>query len=188
MAKILAFAGSARTNSLNKKLLNVAVDCARSLGAEVEVVDFKDLVIPLYDGDLEEESGLPENVRIFKKKLQDADGMLIATPEYNGFITPLLKNVLDWASRKETDDEPPLSAYKGKAAALLAATPGPMSGVRSLPFARLLLSNLGCIVLPRQFGLGTAMKAFDEEGRLVDAKHQAAVEGVVKPLVEFLDR
>src|SRR5436189_4076042 len=122
--KIVAFAGSLRSGSFNKKLIAIAVDAARQAGAEVTLVDLRDLALPLFDQDIEDASGLPEGARRFKALLRESDGFLIAAPEYNSSITGALKNAIDWASRGETDDEPPLVAFRGKAAALMAASPG----------------------------------------------------------------
>jgi NAD(P)H-dependent FMN reductase len=98
-AKILAFAGSARQDSFNKKLVKIAVEGAKAAGAEVTYLDFRDLPLPLYDEDLEEAEGLPENVLKLKDLMKAHQGFLIACPEYNSSITPLLKNAIDWASR-----------------------------------------------------------------------------------------
>ena len=97
--KILAFAGSAKKASLNKKLLAVAVAGARAAGAEVTVVDLADYPMPIMDEDLEAAEGAPEKATAFKALMIEADGFLISCPEYNSSITPLLKNVIDWASR-----------------------------------------------------------------------------------------
>src|SRR5438105_5025737 len=121
--KIVAFAGSLRTGSFNKKLLAIAADAARAAGAEVTVVDLRELALPVFDQDLEDASGLPDGARKFKALLRASDGFLIASPEYNSSVTAALKNAIDWASRAETDDEPPLAAFRGKAAALFAASP-----------------------------------------------------------------
>src|SRR5215217_6330220 len=119
--KIAAFAGSLRAGSLNKKLLAIAADAARAAGAEVTVVDLRELALPLFDQDIEDASGLPEGAKRFKAILRGSDGFLIASPEYNSSVTGALKNAIDWASREETDDEPALVAFRGKTAALIAA-------------------------------------------------------------------
>src|SRR6186713_3493129 len=122
--KIVAFAGSLRTGSYNKKLLAIAVDAARAAGAEVTVVDLRELALPVFDQDIEDSTGLPEGAKKLKTLMRESDGFLIASPEYNSSVTAALKNAIDWASRSETDDEPSLVAYRGKTAALMAAAPG----------------------------------------------------------------
>ncbi len=186
--KIVAFAGSTRAASLNKKLLRVAADAAQAAGAEVTVVDLRDLALPLYDGDLEETSGLPEGARRFKTLLRESDGFLIASPEYNSSITGVLKNAIDWASRAESDDEPPLAAFRGKAASLMSASPGALGGLRGLVHLRSILGNIGVIVLPDQVAVSAAHEAFDDAGKLKDAQRRAQIEKLARTLADFLVR
>src|SRR5689334_2337245 len=103
--KILAFAGSTRSGSFNKKLVNVAAEAARAAGATVTVIDLRDLALPLFDQDLEDAKGLPEGAKRFKTLLREHDGMLISSPEYNSSVTGVLKNAIDWASRAKSKDE-----------------------------------------------------------------------------------
>ena len=182
--KIVAFAGSLRTASFNKKLLAIAADAARTAGAEVTVVDLRELALPLFDQDLEDASGLPEGAKKFKSLLRACDGFLIASPEYNSSITAALKNAIDWASRAETDDEPPLAAYKGKVAALMATSPGALGGLRGLVTLRSILGNIGVLVLPDQVAIPTAHEAFDEAGKLKDERKAKQVAALAKGLIE----
>jgi chromate reductase len=186
--KIVAFAGSLRAASFNKKLLAIGVEAARADGAEVTVVDLRELALPLFDGDIEDATGLPEGAKRFKALLRASDGMLIASPEYNSSITGALKNAIDWASRTETDDEPALVAFRGKAAALLAASPGALGGLRGLVTVRSILSNIGVHVLPDQVCIPVAYEAFDEAGKLKDEKRAKQVARLVKGLVDFAAR
>jgi NAD(P)H-dependent FMN reductase len=184
--KIVAFAGSTRSGSFNKKLAAIAADAARAAGAEVTVVDLRDLALPLFDQDLESASGLPEGAKKFKALLRESDGFLIASPEYNSSITAVLKNAIDWASRVESDDEPPLAAFRGKAAALFAASPGALGGLRGLVTLRSILGNIGVIVLPDQVAIPAAHEAFDDAGKLKDERKVKQVAALVKGLVEML--
>lgn len=184
--KILVFAGSTRTDSCNKKLAKVAAEAAKAAGAEVTFVDLRDYPMPLYDGDLEEASGLPESAKKLKALFVQSDGFIIASPEYNSSITGVLKNTLDWVSRTETDDEPDLVAYRGKAAALLSASPGGLGGLRGLVHVRAILGNIGVIVLPDQVAVSKAYDAFDEQGQLKEARTAKQVTGVAQALVAFL--
>lgn len=186
--RILAFAGGTRSGSLNKKLLNVAVDAARDAGAEVTVVDLRDLALPLYDGDSEDANGLPEGAKRFKTLLRESDGLLIASPEYNSSITGVLKNAIDWASRAESDDEPPLVAFRGKAASIMSASPGGLGGLRGLVHLRAILGNIGVIVLPDQVAVSAAHEAFDDAGRLKDEHRRKQIENLARTLAEFLVR
>src|SRR5215510_12287566 len=111
MPRILAFAGSLRRDSFNKKLVPIAARGAREAGAEVTLIDLKDFPLPLFDQDLEAERGMPKLKQLFI----DHDGLLIAAPEYNSSITPVLKNAIDWVSRP-APGEPSLVAFRGKVA------------------------------------------------------------------------
>lgn len=174
--KILAFAGSTRMGSWNKKLVRVAAQGAEAAGVQVTFVDLRDYPMPLYDGDLEEKEGLPQNARRFKALLKVHQGLLIASPEYNSSMSGVLKNAIDWASRAETDDEPSLIAFRGKVAALMAASPGKLGGLRGLAPLRSLLGNIGVIVLPDQVAVPQVEQAFDETGNLKDERQRKSVE------------
>lgn len=183
--KILAFAGSLRTGSFNKKLLAVVGEAAHAAGAEVTAVDLRDLALPIFDQDIEEAHGFPEGAKKFKALLRTSDGILIASAEYNSSITAALKNAIDWASRSETDDEPPLVAFRGKAAALCAASPGALGGLRGLVTLRSILGNIGVLVLPDQVVISSAHEAFDEAGRLKDERKAKQVASLGEALVNF---
>lgn len=172
---ILAFAGSARKESYNKRLVKIAAAGARAAGADVREIDLRDFPLPLFDEDLEKESGTPENATKLKKFFLEADGLLLACPEYNSSITPLLKNTIDWMSRP-VPGEAPLAAFTGKCATLMAASPGGLGGLRGLVTVRSILGNIGVTVLPDQLAISKAFEAFNENGSLKDAKQQAAVE------------
>jgi len=175
MPKILSFAGSSRRDSFNKKLSKIAAAGARKSGALVTEIDLVDYPMPIFNQDLEQEEGMPENARKFKKLLIDHDAFIIASPEYNSAYSPLLKNAIDWASRAESDDEPPLLAYQGKMATILAASPGALGGLRGLVVLRMLLGNIGVIVLPEQQTISQAFNAFNADGSLVDERKQNLV-------------
>ncbi|MCH8543109.1 MAG: NAD(P)H-dependent oxidoreductase [Alcanivorax sp.] len=165
--RILAFAGSARSASLNKQLASVAADRARRQGAAVTLIDLRDYPAPLYDGDLEEADGIPPAIRALKKLFAEHQGLIIASPEYNGFITPLLKNTLDWISRPDGNASG-LALFDGKLAVIMAASPGAFGGMRSLLLTRQLLANLGVTVLPNQVSVPRAGQAFTDDGQLAD--------------------
>ena len=175
--RILAFAGSARRESLNKKLLAVGVQEARAAGGDVTLVDLNDLPFPLYHGDLEDEQGLPENVKKMVEMIGRHEALLVSSPEYNSLITPLLKNTIDWCSRAEKNP------FDGKVAAVISASPGGYGGVRSAQVARQLLLKLGCLVIPAEFSLAKAHEAFDEKGLLKNPRAQESVRKVAVELV-----
>jgi NAD(P)H-dependent FMN reductase len=175
--KILAFAGSTRTESLNKKLLKVAIRGAEAAGAQVTYLDLRDLALPLYDGDLEAAEGLPPGGRKFKDLLFAHDGLMISSPEYNSSISAVLKNAIDWASRP-VPGEAPLQGFKGKVAVLMSASPGVSGGLRGLVTVRSILGNIGVIVLPEQVAVSKANEAFNPDGTLKDAKQQASIDNL----------
>lgn len=183
MTEILAFSGSSRKESFNQKLVSIAAKGAELAGAKVNLITLADFPMPLFNQDLEAEEGMPESAQRFKKLLTQADGFLIASPEYNSAFTPLLKNAIDWASRP-IEGEAPMETYKNKVAAIMAASPGGLGGMRGLVFLRMLLNNLGVMVIPDQQTLPKAFAAFADDGNLADAEKQAAVEGLGKRLVE----
>ena len=94
--KILGLSGSLREGSFNKRLLALALSSAERHGAEVSEIDLSKTPLPFYDADLEARDGLPSTVQALKQQFMDADGLMIATPEYNGFFPGVLKNCLDW--------------------------------------------------------------------------------------------
>ena len=181
--KVLAFAGSTRTGSFNKKLIALAAEAARARGAQTTLIDLRDYPMPLYDGDLEDTQGLPENGKRLKELFYDHDALLISSPEYNSSISGVLKNTIDWMSRQQPN-ETPLQCFKGKTCGLLAASPGALGGLRDLVTLRSILGNIQVLIMPNQFALSKADQAFDENGKLKDAKNQSAMEAVIAQLVE----
>jgi chromate reductase, NAD(P)H dehydrogenase (quinone) len=175
--KILAFAGSLRRDSWNKKILRVAAQGATHAGAEVTVIDLRDLPMPIYDEDIERADGLPAHAKQLKRLMKEHQGFLIASPEYNSSISAALKNAIDWASRAEPG-EPALACYHGKVAGLVAASPGALGGLRGLVTVRSILGNLGVIVVPEQVAVSKVNEAFGEDGKLKDAKQIASLERV----------
>jgi len=179
MARILAFAGSTRRESLNKKLVKAAAERVESAGVEVTVIDLRDYPLPLYDGDLEEEEGLPENALLLKELMKDHQGFLISSPEYNSSISAVLKNTIDWASRP-MQGESSLEAFRGKVAGLLSASPGAFGGLRGLVTVRSILGNIGVHVIPTQVSVGKAYEAFAEDGSLQDEGLEKRLTGMAK--------
>ncbi len=183
--KILAFAGSTRKDSFNRKLLPIAVAGAREAGAEVTVVELSDFEMPLFNQDLEASGGAPPTVAKLKQLFLDHHGLLIASPEYNSSITPLLKNTLDWVSRPAPGEQG-LVAFRGKAAGLISTSPGALGGMRGLVHLRSILGNIDVLVIPTQTVVSNANEAFAADGSLKDAKQTASVKLVGQKLAELL--
>jgi len=187
MAKLLAFAGSARQDSVNKKLVTFAAEQARSKGAEVTLIDLRDFEMPLYDGDLEDSAGLPEAADRLFEMMKSHQGLLLACPEYNSSITPLLKNTIDWLSRPR-EGEPRMAAFNGKVAGLLAASPGALGGMRGLVHVRSILGNIGVHVVPNQAAVSNAHEVFDDAGAIADDALAGRIDAVVTQLVETTNK
>ncbi len=175
MISLVAFAGSTRKGSFNRKLVRIAAEGAGKAGSDVEVLELADYSMPLMNEDLEAEKGMPPGAAGFKQKLLESRGFIISAPEYNGSFSPLLKNALDWASRTSETDEKPLSAYTGKVAVLMSASPGSLGGMRGLVPLRMLLGNLGVMVIPSYKCISEAYDAFNEDGTLKSSKDHRAV-------------
>lgn len=185
--RILAFAGSLRADSYNKKLVKIAAKGAEKAGAQVTHLDLRDYPLPVFDEDLEKSGGMPANGCKIKDLMMAHDGWLLACPEYNSSITAVLKNTIDWASRKE-EGETPLQCFAGKAVCLMAASPGALGGLRGLVVVRMLLSNINMIVLPDQIAIPQAMNAFNADGTLSDEKRHADVTKLGEKLSAFLSK
>lgn len=185
--RILAFAGSTRDGSFNKKLIRVAARAAEAAGASVTVLDLRELVLPLYDGDLEERSGLPDGALRLKKLMKEHDAFLIASAEYNSSVSAALKNAIDWASRPQGDDRP-LQAFTGKVAGLMAASTGALGGLRGLVHLRAILGNINVLVVPEQFALAKANEAFNEDGSLKDDAPKQAIDRIAQRVVDLARR
>lgn len=184
---ILAFAGSTRQDSYNKKLVQIAAQGARNGGADVTYLDLRDLPLPLFDEDLEAQEGMPANAKKLKELMIAHQGFLIASPEYNSSVTAILKNAIDWASRPQPG-EASLACFKGKVAVLMSTSPGALGGLRGLVHIRSILGNLSMIVLPEQRAIGNAQSAFTSEGNLQDAAQQSAVEQLGARLAEVVGK
>lgn len=181
--RLLFLSGSIRTGSLNTQLALQAAEIAESLGAEATRLNLAEYEMPFYNGDLEAESGLPEAAKRLKQQFIAHHGFFLASPEYNSSFSPLLKNALDWISRKENEHEPPLAAYHGKVAALAAASPGGFGGLRGLVPLRMMLGNIGVHVVPGQLAIASANRVFGENGKLPDGREKSSLTTVVEELV-----
>ena len=178
----LVIAGSTRELSFNKVLAKLAHKHLTEMGVQSVWVDLRDYAMPLYDGDLESKQGLPSNAVRLRQQMQQADALVFASPEYNGSLSAVLKNTIDWLSRPNPEKINPFSA---KAALLMSASPGALGGIRGLKHLRDVLDNLGVLTLPSLVSISAAHTAFDESGNLVDPKAQARLSQGLSTLIEL---
>lgn len=165
-ARILAFAGSSRRESWNRKVLEVAVGGAREAGAEVTVVNLADYPMPIYNADWHAEHGVPPAMLELRRLMMASNGLLIASPEYNTSITPLLKNTIDWLSQG-VDGVSGDAPFRDKVGGLMGASNGAFGTIRALPHVSQILANLGVLMLPI-VAVPTVAKAFDESGAMTN--------------------
>jgi len=187
--KIVALAGSLRKKSFNKVLVKIGADISEKLNTGVKLIDLADYPLPVFNEDLEANESLQseefiENITALRQIFKDANGLLIASPEYNGSFSAVLKNTLDWLSRpsKEGGYQPVFHQYS---VGLMAASPGGLGGIRGLSHLREIMSNLGCVVAPNQLAVGDAYSAFDEQGQLANPVTHDRLENLVKKVVQL---
>ncbi|PIX96701.1 MAG: hypothetical protein CO126_11480 [Hydrogenophilales bacterium CG_4_9_14_3_um_filter_63_34] len=187
LPRVLIFAGSTRRESFNRRLAQVAARQVAATGAQATLLELADTPLPLYDGDLEASSGLPDNALKLKKIFIAHDAFILVSPEYNSSIPPLLKNTIDWVSRP-LPEQSGYVPFSGKPAALLSASPGNLGGLRGLRHLREVLTELQMIVLPKQVSLSAANHAFDSEGQLTDAATHRRLADLVEELLGMAGR
>ena len=186
--KLLFLAGSSRQDSFNKKLAKLACKLAANSDITAKFIDLADYPMPIYHGDEEAAKGLPDNAIKLKELFVASQGIFIASPEYNSGMTPLLCNALNWISRPHNPQEIPLNAFRSKVFALAAASPGGFGGMRGLVPLRLMLSNIGALVLPDQVCIPAAHTQFNSDDNLVDQKLQGMLKGLVNELIKWVDQ
>jgi chromate reductase len=153
--KVLVFAASLRADSLNSKLVSLAARVAAADGAVVDFARLSDFDVPLYNGDDEAAHGLPAGAQALQRRLADSDAFIIASPEYNGSMPGVLKNLIDWTSRFRPQP------FDGRHGLLMSASPSLAGGNRGLWALRMPLEHLGARVFPDMFSLAMAHKAFE---------------------------
>ncbi|WP_278404644.1 NADPH-dependent FMN reductase [Pseudoalteromonas ruthenica] len=183
-AKIIALAGSLRKNSFNQAVINHAAQLAQQQGCEVEVISLAELNLPMFDEDIEAQ-GVPSSAQQLKDKLRSADAILLASPEYNGSITAVLKNAIDWASRTEAGATP---AFRNKVVALFAASPGGLGGLRGLNHVRDILSGIGALVLGDQLAIAGIHGFVNDQGELTDSATSEKIAGLTSQLIDVTSK
>ncbi len=182
-SRLLFFAGSARTGSYNIRLARLGAAIAEANGIPATFADLGDYPLPLYDADLQNTEGIPDNAKKFEALMRVHTGVFIACPEYNASITPLLKNMLDWVSRIRNEGDEPLAVFKTRVFALGSSSPGGMGGLRGLNTVRTVLElGVGALVLPEQFAVPRAADAYDEHGHLKNKESQEQFKSLIQKL------
>ena len=183
--KILSFAGSIRSESINKRLAKIAMRAAEAAGAEVTFADLADYQMPLYCPDWESKNGIPDEVIAFKELMKSHQGFIISSPEYNGSLTGILKNTIDWMTRPYAD-EPRMACFSGKIAGIVAASPGGLGGLRGLHHLRVILASIGTFVLPNQVAVGNSETNLVDDESIKDEKLQQAITNLSGELVRVI--
>jgi NAD(P)H-dependent FMN reductase len=179
--KLHLFAGSTRQLSFNRRLAKVVAQMARASGAEVTHIELADFDVPMYNADLEAR-GTPADVMKLKQITFEHPAWIICTPEYNASYPALVKNTLDWISSPVKSDpvwKDDFRSTRGKVVGMLSASPGALGGLRSQSHLAPLLLNLHCWVAPKNFALGRAADAFDQQGALVNEAARKNVQAVI---------
>jgi NAD(P)H-dependent FMN reductase len=186
--KILAFAGSLREYSYSKRVVKTAAKGAEAAGAEVTFIDLRDFPLTIYNADEHARNGFDANAARLQKLLGEHDGFLICSPEYNGSLTGALKNAIDWTSRK-SDEYGMIEVFKGKAAAIMTASPGAFGGIRCLNHLRGVLTILLVNVLPTAIAVGRVNTMFDGDGvEMTDENMKKILENLGASLVATLEK
>jgi NAD(P)H-dependent FMN reductase len=184
---LLAIAGSSRTGSYTTKLVKVAADIARAQGAEVTFVDLRALELPLYDQDYEVAKGVPAGALKLRDLFAKADGLIVATAEYNGFPTPLMINAFDWLSRAQESGDLPsgCGSTSGKPCGIVSCSPGGFGGRGAANAIRPFFAGMfNMLVVPEQFALGSCFTSFDDAGALLKEEDKAGLTNVVSSVVK----
>jgi chromate reductase len=160
--KVLVFGASLRAESLNRKLAALAARLAEQSGATVDHASMRDFDVPSYDGDAEKAHGIPKGAEELRRRLVESDAFIVSSPEYNGSMPGMFKNLIDWTSRFRPQP------FDTKHGLLLSASPSMVGGNRGLWALRMPLEHLGARIYPDMFSLAQAHKAL-VEGDIADA-------------------
>ncbi len=183
---ILVFAGSVRSGALSARLAALAAKELALVDAEVMHISLADYPLPIFDGDLEADAGIPENATRLARLIAASKGVFIATPEYNHSLPPLLKNTIDWVSRNRNTGS---LSYRRRVYAVGSTSDGQYGGTRALADLRkVLMVGLGAIMLPERIEVPRAQDVFDESGELIDERLAKQLKTVCRNLVDFASR
>ncbi|HEX6049024.1 MAG TPA: NAD(P)H-dependent oxidoreductase [Gemmatimonadaceae bacterium] len=179
--RVLVLGASLSSTSLNNRLASLAAALVKDKGGTPDLTTIDAFDCPFYDRDVEVETGPPAGAQRFCERLQAADALMIASPEYNASMPAAIKNLIDWLSRFRPQ---PLN---GKQALLLSASPSMVGGNRGLWALRIPLEHLGTRVYPDMFSLAQAHQAFADSGRLTDDALQERLERTLGCFLELVE-
>jgi NAD(P)H-dependent FMN reductase len=186
--RILVIPGSLRTGSHNVRLAAAAADEFAKSGVDVTRISLGDFPLPIYDGDLQAKSGVPEQAVDLKRMMAAHHGVLVVTPEYNASVPPLLKNAIDWITRVQDPQEVRGQVFRERPFAIAGASEGRLGGTRALAALRLILSACQATVIPNQLALSFADRAYDEADRLKNPADIEALKALVRQLIDVSQR
>lgn len=182
--KILIFSGSIRSGSRNTLLAQAIANAVPQFGGTPNLVSLQDFEMPIYNGDLEKQDGVPDTAKRFAELMAAQDGIVIVSPEYNASLPPLLKNALDWVSRVKPETGKELKPFRGPLFAIAGASPGAMGTMRNLTAMRaMLMQGFGALVIAEQLGVPQSGSAFDDDGKLVADRSKSSMETMLGSLV-----
>ncbi|MGH8445223.1 MAG: NADPH-dependent FMN reductase [Solimonas sp.] len=179
---ILVLSGSLRSDSLHGKLARLAADELSTRGIDATLLSLADYPLPIYDDSIEKRDGIPDGASALRRLFARHHGFVLANPEYNGSVTPLLKNTLDWISRKNPETAG-LQPFANKLALIVATSPGTGGGLRAAKHLRDILNSLGAFVLPRQVTIPNSAQSFDEAGQLLNPRHREQLSAELGALI-----
>ncbi|MDX8449532.1 NADPH-dependent FMN reductase [Mesorhizobium captivum] len=182
--RILVFAGSVRSGAFSGKTADAAQKELALQGAEVTRISLGDYPLPIVDEDLQKEKGIPENVMKLGWLIATHDGVLIATPEYNGSLPPLLKNAIDWVSLARHDGARSFRPLAGKVAGLCSSSKGHFAGIRCINHLRAVLVRCQMEVVTPECSVPEGSNAFDEDGNFRDERLRQSMERLCRTLIE----
>jgi chromate reductase, NAD(P)H dehydrogenase (quinone) len=182
--RILVVPGSNRAGSHNARLAGAVLKALSARQCETTRISLRDYTLPIYDANLELESGPPGNALKLARLFHEHDAVVIVAPEYNASTTPLVKNTIDWISRVKSDPEGAVIPYKDKIFGLASASPGKFGGMRGLYHLRATLMNVGAFIVTEQLSIPNAGEAFDEMDNLTNDRNRSLMENLVKSVIE----
>jgi len=184
-SRILLFPGSLRKDSHQKALLKYIATVIGE-NAEIDLLDPSEINLPLFNQDLENNPDIRAEAFAIHQRFLQADAVIIASPEYNGTISPFLKNTLDWVSRLPRVAPPTPSAFRDKILLLCCATTGWTGGIQGLLAARLMLNYMGFMILPEQITVGQALERRYEDTFAFDERFSEQIEFILSKFLQIV--